>query len=164
MRVVQDLKKRKLKVPESEYKEGPNGLKCVPGQPPVLPPEAALNTMHRRYYDVEVGKGALAKEGERVVVHYEARWKGITFMTSRVGPGVTGGTPLGFDVGAVGAGGTLPGLDLVRAGRCRSTRPEHRAAVAPELGASAGRSRHARGRAAQAACAARARVRLPGLR
>lgn len=29
--------------------------------------------------------------------------------------GVTGGTPLGFDVGAKGAGGTLPGLDLVRA-------------------------------------------------
>lgn len=28
--------------------------------------------------------------------------------------GVTGGTPLGFDVGAKGAGGTLPGLDLVR--------------------------------------------------
>ena len=27
--------------------------------------------------------------------------------------GVTGGTPLGFDVGAKGAGGTLPGLDLV---------------------------------------------------
>ena len=29
------------------------------------------------------------------------------------GMGVTGGTPLGFDVGAQGAGGTLPGLDLV---------------------------------------------------
>lgn len=28
--------------------------------------------------------------------------------------GVTGGTPLGFDVGAKGAGGTLAGLDLVR--------------------------------------------------
>ena len=27
--------------------------------------------------------------------------------------GVTGGEPLGFDVGAKGAGGTLPGLDLV---------------------------------------------------
>ena len=32
----------------------------------------------------------------------------------RQGLGVTGGTPLGFDVGAQGAGGTLPGLDLVR--------------------------------------------------
>lgn len=33
-------------------------------------------------------------------------------MTSRQGMGVTGGTPLGFDVGAKGAGGTLEGLDL----------------------------------------------------
>lgn len=36
-----------------------------------------------RYYDVTEGKGALAREGERVVVHYEARWRGVTFMTSR---------------------------------------------------------------------------------
>ena len=36
-----------------------------------------------RYYDVAEGNGALAREGERVVVHYEARWKGVTFMTSR---------------------------------------------------------------------------------
>ena len=28
--------------------------------------------------------------------------------------GVTGGEPLGFNVGAQGPGGTLPGLDLVR--------------------------------------------------
>lgn len=31
----------------------------------------------------------------------------------RQGMGVTGGTPMGFDVGAVGPGGTLKGLDLV---------------------------------------------------
>jgi hypothetical protein len=31
----------------------------------------------------------------------------------RQGAGVTGGSPLGFDVGAKGAGGTLEGLDLV---------------------------------------------------
>lgn len=31
------------------------------------------------------------------------------------GLGVTGGTPLGFDVGAKREGGTLKGLDLVRA-------------------------------------------------
>ncbi|CAL8467432.1 g6970 [Coccomyxa elongata] len=83
--------KRRVKIPESEYKDGPEGLK---------------------YYDIVEGKGALAREGERVVVHYEARWRGVTFMTSRQGMGVTGGTPLGFDVGAKGAGGTLPGLDL----------------------------------------------------
>ncbi|KAL4427445.1 hypothetical protein ABPG77_000734 [Micractinium sp. CCAP 211/92] len=83
--------KRKLKVPESEYTEGPDGLK---------------------YYDVVVGTGAEATEGRRVVVHFEAKWKGVTFITTRQGMGVTGGTPLGFDVGARGAGGTLKGLDL----------------------------------------------------
>lgn len=36
-----------------------------------------------RYYDVEVGKGPEATEGNRVAVHYDAYWKGITFMTSR---------------------------------------------------------------------------------
>jgi len=36
-----------------------------------------------------------------------------TYLVCRQGMGVTGGTPLGFDVGAKGAGGTLPGLDLV---------------------------------------------------
>ena len=89
-----------------------------------------------------------AQEGQRVVVHYEAKWKGVTFVvrphaalhvqhihtqpctscsteewnaqsspsaqTSRQGAGVTGGTPLGFDVGAKRGGKTLPGLDLVR--------------------------------------------------
>lgn len=83
--------KRKLKVPESEYSDGPEGLK---------------------YYDVEVGTGAEAVEGKRVVVHFDAKWKGVTFITTRQGMGVTGGSPLGFDVGARGAGGTLKGLDL----------------------------------------------------
>ena len=36
-----------------------------------------------RYYDLEVGNGATAKEGARVAVHYDAYWRGITFMTSR---------------------------------------------------------------------------------
>ena len=58
-----DLKKRrKAKIPESEFKEGPQGLK---------------------YYDVVLGKGAEIREGARAVVHYEARWRGVTFMTSR---------------------------------------------------------------------------------
>ncbi|KAL4447411.1 hypothetical protein ABPG75_004630 [Micractinium tetrahymenae] len=83
--------KRKLKVPESEYLDGPDGLK---------------------YYDVVVGTGAEATEGKRVVVHFDAKWKGVTFITTRQGMGVTGGSPLGFDVGARGAGGTLKGLDL----------------------------------------------------
>lgn len=66
-----------------------------------------------KFHDYVVGPGQEAHQGDRVVVHYEARWRGVTFMTSRVGPGVTGGTPLGFDVGAKpGAGGTLAGLNL----------------------------------------------------
>lgn len=36
-----------------------------------------------RYYDVVLGKGTEVQEGARAVVHYEARWKGVTFMTSR---------------------------------------------------------------------------------
>lgn len=46
-----DLKKaRRFQVPESEYKKGPDGL---------------------LYYDIVPGKGAEAKEGERVVIHFE---------------------------------------------------------------------------------------------
>eukprot|EP00890_Picochlorum_soloecismus_P000919 jgi/Picsp_1/1828/NSC_05295-R1_peptidyl-prolyl cis-trans fkbp-type len=74
------------------FQDGPDGLK---------------------YYDVIVGDGAEAKLGSRVVVHFDAKWRGITFVTSRQGMGVAGGSPLGFDVGAApGAGGTLKGLDL----------------------------------------------------
>ena len=46
--------------------------------------------------------------------------------------GVTGGSPLGFDVGARGAGGTLKGLDLgVRGMRVGGQR---KLKVPPELG------------------------------
>ncbi|KAI3473957.1 hypothetical protein Pfo_028531 [Paulownia fortunei] len=45
-------------------------------------------------------------------VHYVAKWKGITFMTSRQGLGVGGGTPYGFDVGQSERGTVLKGLDL----------------------------------------------------
>jgi len=83
--------KRRQAIPETAFKEGPRGLK---------------------YADLKAGAGPEARQGDRVVVHYEAKWRGVTFMTSRQGLGVTGGTPLGFDVGAQGAGGTLAGLDL----------------------------------------------------
>eukprot|EP01026_Neomeris_dumetosa_P034506 TRINITY_DN27718_c1_g3_i2.p1 TRINITY_DN27718_c1_g3~~TRINITY_DN27718_c1_g3_i2.p1 ORF type:complete len:205 (-),score=33.03 TRINITY_DN27718_c1_g3_i2:119-733(-) len=89
-----DLNKgRARKIPESAYEEGPSGLKV---------------------YDVKVGEGQLAEVGRRVVVHYEAKWRGVTFMTSRQGIGVTGGTPLGFDLGTPSGtpGSTLTGLDL----------------------------------------------------
>ncbi|KAI3724033.1 hypothetical protein L2E82_35797 [Cichorium intybus] len=79
------------KVPESEYTTLPNGLK---------------------YYDLKVGNGAEAVKGSRVAVHYVAKWRNITFMTSRQGLGVGGGTPYGFDVGESERGNVLKGIDL----------------------------------------------------
>eukprot|EP00897_Mesotaenium_endlicherianum_P003572 jgi/Mesen1/3242/ME000187S02412 len=88
------------KVPEEEYTTLPNGLKI---------------------YDVTVGSGPAAVKGSRVAVsiviliqpiHYIAKWKGITFMTSRQGMGVTGGSPYGFDIGSSKSGIVLEGLDL----------------------------------------------------
>ncbi|GAA0162645.1 chaperone [Lithospermum erythrorhizon] len=82
---------RGAKIPESEFTTLPNGLK---------------------YYDLKLGTGAEAVKGSRVAVHYVAKWKGITFMTSRQGLGVGGGTPYGFDVGQSERGNVLKGLDL----------------------------------------------------
>ncbi|XP_057983826.1 peptidyl-prolyl cis-trans isomerase FKBP16-4, chloroplastic-like isoform X2 [Malania oleifera] len=82
---------RGAKIPESEYTTLPSGLK---------------------YYDLKVGDGTEAVKGSRVAVHYVAKWKGITFMTSRQGLGVGGGTPYGFDVGQSERGSVLKGLDL----------------------------------------------------
>ncbi|KAK7277459.1 hypothetical protein RJT34_22472 [Clitoria ternatea] len=82
---------RGAKIPESDFTTLPNGLK---------------------YYDLKVGGGAEAVKGSRVAIHYVAKWKGITFMTSRQGMGVGGGTPYGFDVGESERGTVLKGLDL----------------------------------------------------
>ncbi|WMV44607.1 hypothetical protein MTR67_037992 [Solanum verrucosum] len=82
---------RGAKIPESEYTTLPNGLK---------------------YYDLKVGAGAEAVKGSRVAIHYVAKWRNITFMTSRQGMGVGGGTPYGFDVGQSERGTVLKGLDL----------------------------------------------------
>eukprot|EP00262_Sarcandra_glabra_P016114 TRINITY_DN512_c0_g1_i1.p1 TRINITY_DN512_c0_g1~~TRINITY_DN512_c0_g1_i1.p1 ORF type:complete len:229 (-),score=39.64 TRINITY_DN512_c0_g1_i1:84-770(-) len=79
------------KIPESDYTTLPNGLK---------------------YYDLKVGGGLKAIKGSRVAVHYVAKWRGVTFMTSRQGLGVSGGTPYGFDVGQSERGNVLKGLDL----------------------------------------------------
>ncbi|KAJ4978387.1 hypothetical protein NE237_009167 [Protea cynaroides] len=79
------------KIPESEYTTLPNGLK---------------------YYDIKVGGGPEAVKGSRVAVHYVAKWRGLTFMTSRQGLGIGGGTPYGFDVGQSEKGSVLKGLDL----------------------------------------------------
>ncbi|XP_042476576.1 peptidyl-prolyl cis-trans isomerase FKBP16-4, chloroplastic-like isoform X4 [Macadamia integrifolia] len=55
---------------------------------------------------------AAAVSTSRRAVHYVAKWKGVTFMTSRQGLGVGGGTPYGFDVGQSEKGSVLKGLDL----------------------------------------------------
>ncbi|KAE9465515.1 hypothetical protein C3L33_02584, partial [Rhododendron williamsianum] len=78
---------RGAKIPEEDFVTLPNGLKSV-------------------------GGGAEAVKGSRVAVHYVAKWKGITFMTSRQGMGVSGGTPYGFDVGQSERGNVLKGLDF----------------------------------------------------
>ncbi|PNH05901.1 Peptidyl-prolyl cis-trans isomerase FKBP16-4, chloroplastic [Tetrabaena socialis] len=108
-----ELARRRRKIPEEDFTDGPLGLK---------------------FYDIEEGGGAEVKVGARVAVHYDIKWRGITFMTSRMGMGVTGGTPLGFNVGieAGEAGGTLPGLDYgVRGMHVGGLR---RVLVPPELG------------------------------
>lgn len=88
--------------------------------------------MGLKFYDISLGDGPLAKEGSRVVVHFDAKWRGITFVTSRQGIGVTGGSPQGFDVGAkVGQGGTLKGLDRCTIGM--RVGGQRRCLVPPEL-------------------------------
>lgn len=44
----------------------------------------------------------VAEVGDRVAVHYDVKWKNLTIGSSRVGAGVTGGTPYGYDVGRFG--------------------------------------------------------------
>lgn len=59
---LQELANKRRKIPESEYSDGPEGLK---------------------YYDITVGNGAEARAGQRVAVHIDVKWRNITFMTSR---------------------------------------------------------------------------------
>jgi FKBP-type peptidyl-prolyl cis-trans isomerase len=74
-------------------------------------PHTNSHSAPRRYYDVAVGEGPSVVAGDRAVVHFECKWRGITFVTSRQGVGVTGGEPYGFDVGATGTTKALKGLD-----------------------------------------------------
>ncbi|XP_039793717.1 peptidyl-prolyl cis-trans isomerase FKBP16-4, chloroplastic-like isoform X5 [Panicum virgatum] len=80
--------------------------------PAKWPQVCTLLRFYFMYYDIKVGSGAQAVKRSRVAVHYVAKWKGITFMTSRQGLGVGGGTPYGFDVGNSDRGNVLKGLDL----------------------------------------------------
>lgn len=59
---MQELNKKRRKIAESEYSDGPEGLK---------------------FYDITVGAGAEARPGQRVAVHIDVKWRNITFMTSR---------------------------------------------------------------------------------
>jgi FKBP-type peptidyl-prolyl cis-trans isomerase len=115
----EEVKRRRRKIDPSEYVEGPKGL---------------------RYYDIVVGDGQTAQPGDRVAVHFELRLAGrsVTIFTTRVGLGVTGGNPAGFDLGQPPGGpgaAAIEGLDLallagggMRVGGLRS------AIVPPALG------------------------------
>ncbi|KAL6764442.1 FKBP-type peptidyl-prolyl cis-trans isomerase [Haematococcus lacustris] len=108
----QEMARRRKKIPESEFREGPSGLKL---------------------YDIIEGTGAEVQTGQRVAVHYDVKFRNVTFITSRQGLGVTGGTPVGFNVGTPygESGSTLPGIDLgIRGMRVGGLR---RLLVPPEL-------------------------------
>ena len=65
-------------------------FKPLPGtKPPIM------------YADIKGGAGVEggAKDGSRVAVHFDVKFRRITVATSRQGAGVTGGTPYGFTVG-----------------------------------------------------------------
>jgi hypothetical protein len=49
--------------------------------PPLSPP--FTRPPAPRYYDLEVGTGAEATPGERIAIHYDVKFRGITFMSSR---------------------------------------------------------------------------------
>lgn len=109
-----ELRNRRKKIPIEDYQDGPDGLK---------------------YYDLIPGTGAEAKVGQRVAIHFDVKFRNITLQTSRVGMGVTGGNPQGFDIGlAPGSPGSigLKGIDLgIRGMRVGGLR---RLIVPPELG------------------------------
>lgn len=54
--LAQELARKRRKIPESEFKDGPDGLK---------------------YYDIVVGAGAEPKKGDRVAIHFGAHRRGL---------------------------------------------------------------------------------------
>lgn len=50
----QELARKRRKIPESEFKDGPDGLK---------------------YYDLTVGAGAEPKKGDRVAIHFDVKFR-----------------------------------------------------------------------------------------
>ena len=64
-------------------------------------------------YDVEIGTGKEIVVGDRVVVHFDCKFRNLTVFSSRSGERVTGGVPYGFRVGATGdEERALKGMDL----------------------------------------------------
>jgi FKBP-type peptidyl-prolyl cis-trans isomerase len=54
-----------------------------------------------KYYDIKGGGSDSAvpfPKGTRVAVHYDLKFRSLTIASSRVGAGVTGGNPYGFNV------------------------------------------------------------------
>mmetsp|Transcript_4536 Transcript_4536/g.7716 ORF Transcript_4536/g.7716 Transcript_4536/m.7716 type:complete len:218 (+) Transcript_4536:2-655(+) len=107
----EEIARRRRKIPEDQFTLGMEGVK---------------------YFDIIEGKGDLIEVGQRIAVHYDVKFRNVTFITSRQGLGVTGGTPVGFNVGTLsGPGSTLPGIDYgVRGMRVGGLR---RLLVPPEL-------------------------------
>jgi len=95
------MDKKKEAIPMSDYKE-------LPGtNPPIL------------YYDLLIPsrddgqEGRLiVQEGQRITTNYDLKYKRLTIGTSRMGMGVTGGSPYGFDVGVKAA---TPGGPFIKA-------------------------------------------------
>jgi len=59
-----------------------------------------------KYYDIKGGGSDSAvpfPKGTRVAVHYDLKFRSLTIASSRVGAGVTGGNPYGFNVGTPAA-------------------------------------------------------------
>ena len=76
--------------PRATFQVAESDFKPLPGtKPPIM------------YADIKGGAGVEggAKEGSRVAVHFDVKFRRITVATSRQGAGVTGGTPYGFTVG-----------------------------------------------------------------
>ena len=76
--------------PRATFQVAESDFKPLPGtKPPIM------------YADIKGGAGVEggAKDGSRVAVHFDVKFRRITVATSRQGAGVTGGTPYGFTVG-----------------------------------------------------------------
>ncbi|KAH1227790.1 Peptidyl-prolyl cis-trans isomerase FKBP16-4, chloroplastic [Glycine max] len=132
---------RGAKIPESDYTTLPNGLKYYDlkvgnGAEAKKGSRVAVRTTSRTFLKRKLsqysklvnvftsetdecifcpelhGLMTTRSKSEMSQIHYVAKWKSITFMTSRQGMGVGGGTPYGFDVGQSERGTVLKGLDL----------------------------------------------------